>query len=142
MSAPPLHLDFVAPPVYRWRRWCWAALALMVVCVVVLGQLQSVVSERLEATQARHDLLRERLHAAGPRPGPPADAQTTGDIHAPTPGLAAPRGPRGRRPPGPRASPPTSSAPATQPGRPAPRHRRLRFQRWRFMARAATQPPG
>ena len=80
MSAPPLHLDFVAAPVYRWRRWCWAALALMVVCVVVLAQLQSVVSERLEAAQARHDLLRERLRASGPRVVPPADAQTTADI--------------------------------------------------------------
>ena len=80
MSAPPLHLDFVAPPVYGWRRWCWAALALMVVCVVVLAQLQSVVSERLEAAQARQDLLRERLRASGPRAMPPADAQTTADI--------------------------------------------------------------
>ena len=40
MSAPPLHLDFVAPPVYRWRRWCWAALALMVV-LLATGRIHS-----------------------------------------------------------------------------------------------------
>ena len=80
MRLAPLQLDFVAPPRYRWRRRCWAALALMVVAVVVTAEYQSRVLQRFDTAQSRRDLLAERLRAAGPRPVAAPDAQTRADI--------------------------------------------------------------